>query len=118
MRWTRVFAAALLAVMVACASGKQAQPPNAKQLVFLTRDGCVDSKVMADNLTTALRAVGGTLNYDTVDLDRLPQDDPRRGYPTPTVLVGNKDLFGMTEPMPPVSVPYLTYLHGRSSVLG
>ena len=91
--------------MAACASGKQAPPPNAQQLVFLTRDGCVDSKVMADNLTAALRAVGGTFEYDIVDLDRLPQDDPRRGYPTPTVLVGNKDLFGMTEPKPPYPSP-------------
>jgi hypothetical protein len=74
-------------------------------LVFVTRDGCVNTPDMLNNLDDALRALGLGLDYPVVNLSQLPRTDPRTGYPTPTVLVGNRDLFGMPEPAPPFPEP-------------
>ena len=70
-------------------------------LAFLTRDGCVNTPDMLNNLDEALRALGRGRDYPVVNLSQLPRTDPRTGYPTPTVLVANRDLFGMPEPVPP-----------------
>lgn len=74
-------------------------------IVFLTRDGCVNSMTMKTNLDDALRLLGRPSAYQVVDLDTLPDGDVRRGYPTPTVLVSDRDLFGMAEPPPPFPTP-------------
>ena len=74
-------------------------------LVFLTRDGCVNTPDMLNNLDAALRSLGLALDYPTVNLASLPATDPRVGYPTPTVLVRNRDIFGMPEPTPPFPEP-------------
>ena len=74
-------------------------------IVFLTRDGCVNTTTMKANLDEALRSSGRPSGYQVVDLDTLPDGDVRRGYPTPTVLVSNRDLFGMAEPQPPFPTP-------------
>ena len=74
-------------------------------LVFLTRDGCVNTPDMLNNLEAALRSLGLALDYPTVNLTSLPATDPRVGYPTPTVLVRNHDIFGMPEPTPPFPEP-------------
>ena len=74
-------------------------------LVFLTRDGCVNTPDMLNNLEAALRSLCLALDYPTVNLTSLPATDPRVGYPTPTVLVRNHDIFGMPEPTPPFPEP-------------
>jgi hypothetical protein len=74
-------------------------------LVFVTRDGCVNTPDMAINLDAALRALGLPLDYQVVNLKTLPQTNPWSGYPTPTVLYRNRDLFGMPEPTPPFPEP-------------
>jgi hypothetical protein len=74
-------------------------------LVFVTRDGCVNTPDMLNNLDDALRALGLGLDYPVVNLATLPPTDPRSGYPTPTVLVRNRGLFGMPEPTPPFPEP-------------
>lgn len=74
-------------------------------LVFLTRDGCVQTDVMRARLDEALRGAGRPPGYAFVDLATLAATDPRIGYPTPTVLVGGRDLFGMEEPRPPFPEP-------------
>lgn len=74
-------------------------------LVFLTRSGCANTAVMRANLDEALKTVGPDARYDVIDLDTLPDSDPRRGYPTPTVLRGGRDLFGLPEPEPPFPDP-------------
>ncbi len=74
-------------------------------LVFVTRDGCVNTPDMLINLDDALRALGLALDYQVVNLGTLPPTDPRSGYPTPTVLYRNRDLFGMPEPTPPFPEP-------------
>ena len=74
-------------------------------LTFITRDGCVNSPDMFNNLDDALRALGLPLDYQVVNLGTLPKTDPRTGYPTPTLLYKNRDLFGMPEPTPPYPEP-------------
>ena len=66
---------------------------------------CVNTTTMRANLDDALRSLEQPSEYQVVDLDTLPDGDVRRGYPTPTVLVANRDLFGMAEPQPPFPTP-------------
>lgn len=75
-------------------------------IVFLTRDGCVNTVTMRANLDNALKSLGRSTEYAVIDAGVLPESDPRSGYGTPTVLVGNADMFGMPEP--PVPAPPAT----------
>ena len=74
-------------------------------LVFVTRDGCVNTPDMLLNLDDALRGLELALDYEVVNLATLPSSDPRTGYPTPTVLYRNRDLFDMPVPVPPYPEP-------------
>lgn len=98
-----------LAVVVGCATepgaisvGSVLEP---EQLVFLTRGVCVNTKVMRKRLDQALGALGVSTNYQFIDLDTLPKDDVRVGYPTPTLLYRDADIFGMPKPTPPFLEP-------------
>ena len=82
-----------------------AQKDPMQQLVFLTRDGCVNTVTMRANLDEALRGLGLPSNYQFIDADTLASSDPRGGYGTPTVLYENRDLFGMEEPTVPHPTP-------------
>jgi hypothetical protein len=91
-----------VAVAVGCAS----KPDTAmKDLVFLTRGGCVNTTTMRANLDAALKAMNLPADYQSVDLDTLARTDPRSGYATPTVLFANHDLFGLPAPAPPYPEP-------------
>ena len=79
--------------------------PAPKPLVFLTREGCVNTDIMRARLDDALKAFTPPPSYSVVDLDGLTADDIRRGYPTPTILLGGADLFGMAAPTPPFPDP-------------
>jgi hypothetical protein len=70
-------------------------------LVFMTRDGCVNTTTMRERLDEALQSLGHPTDYVVVDADTMPVSDPRAGYGTPTVLVGNRDLFGIPTPTLP-----------------
>ena len=74
---------------------------SAQQLVFLTREDCPASATMRANVDAALRALGTSADYAVIDLATLSERDPRGGYPTPTVLYANRDIFGMPEPSVP-----------------
>mgnify|MGYP001561283103 CR=1 FL=1 len=76
-----------------------------KQLVFLTRDGCVNTVTMRANLDDALKALGLHTDYQFIDADALKPSDARGGYGTPTVLYENRDLFGMDAPGVPHPSP-------------
>ena len=76
-----------------------------KSIEFLTREGCVQTTVMRARLDEALAAAGTPVRYTVVDLDTLPATDVRKGYPTPTILRGGVDLFGMAEAKPPFPEP-------------
>ena len=100
----------LLLITCACTTqqtARQRPPANASatKLVFLTRGGCANTETMRANLDVALKSMGSTSTYDVVDLDTLPDADARRGYPTPTLLYENRDVFGLPEPRPPLPEP-------------
>jgi hypothetical protein len=107
MRRIPVALCCVVVVMASCTKPAKLQQTQSvvsaseKHLVFLTREGCVNTRAMRANLDEALRALGQTINYEVIDLGALPESDPRAGYPTPTVLYENRDLFGMPEPPGP-----------------
>ena len=76
-----------------------------RDLVFLTRDGCVNTARMRSSLDQALKSLALTTNYELIDVDKLEPSDRRRGYGTPTVLYKSRDLFGKTEPPAQTSAP-------------
>jgi hypothetical protein len=104
VRMRRAFA---LAVMTAWLSACQHTParPLPSMLTLLTRDGCAVSTAFRSHLDEALRALHQPTTYAVIDLDSLPNSDPRTGYPTPTLLYGTRDLFGLPEPTPPLPDP-------------
>lgn len=104
--------AVLFGFLVLVAGCSQAPPPTAaagprsmNDLVFLTRDGCVNTETMRANLDEALTALGWSNDYQFIDADTLKPSDPRGGYGTPTVLNAGRDLFGMPEPAVPHPAP-------------
>ena len=96
--------------VLACASGDHsglaAQHAGGTAVELLVRGGCATSQQLEPRLEAALagRAEPG-LVLRVVDQDALPTEDPRRGYATPTILVGGADLFGLPEPTPPFPEP-------------
>lgn len=95
MRW---LALAYGCVLVLGYVGSAAPAPSVRDLVFLTRDGCVNTTTMRTRLDEALTALGWSKDYQFIDADTLKDTDPRRGYGTPTILYKDVDLFGMPEP--------------------
>ena len=98
----------LLGLFVVAAVGVAAQPSrpaSLKGLTFLTRDGCVNTPDMVNNLDDALKSLGWRTDYQYINIGKLKTTDVRTGYPTPTLLYKGKDLFGMPVPQPPYDVP-------------
>ena len=60
---------------------------------------------MRAHLDEALNGMGRPLDYQFIALETLPANDARTGYPTPTILLGDRDLFGMAPPTPPFPDP-------------
>ena len=109
----RLFVAAVGSLLSGACQARKPQPVTAAptrksvraDLVFITRDGCVNTPDMFNNLDDALRSLNLALDYQVVNLGTLPKSDPRTGYPTPTVLYRGRDVFGMPEPTPPFPEP-------------
>jgi hypothetical protein len=76
-----------------------------KELVFLMRGGCISTTSLRANLDAALRSLGLPADYQFIDQATLAATDPRLGYPTPTMLLGGADLFGLAQPTPPYPEP-------------
>jgi hypothetical protein len=74
-------------------------------LTFLTRDDCVNTPDMVNNLDDALNELGWPKDYQYINIGTLPARDVRTGYPTPTLLWKGRDIFGMAVPKPPYDVP-------------
>ena len=87
-----------LALAIAWPSGS-AHRLNTHDLVFLTRDGCVNTTRVRANLDQALKAMALPADYTVIYLDKLQASDLRTGYGTPTVLYKNRDLFGLAVPI-------------------
>ena len=106
----RALLSSLLLITWACTTQQtagQASPPgaNTSPLVFLTRGMCVNTDTMRERLDDALKAMSSTFKYAVVDQDTLAETDARQGYPTPTLLYENKDIFGLPEPERPFPEP-------------
>lgn len=74
-------------------------------LEFLTREGCKNTPVMLENLKAAIAEGQVSADYTVIQQAALPPDDPRTGYPTPTILLNGKDIFGLAVPKPPFPEP-------------
>jgi hypothetical protein len=98
-------AVTLLLLGVSSTAARQEQRTPSGPLVFLTRDGCVNTATMRTRLDEALDRLGAPKTYAVIDADTLAESDVRRGYGTPTVLYDSRDLFGMPEPTPPIPSP-------------
>lgn len=94
----------LLCAVVLCAACGGVRT-SVGELTLLTRGECVNTAPFAANLESVLGAWRLPNDYQVVDLNTLPATDPRTGYPTPTLLYRNRDLFGMPEPTPPFPAP-------------
>ena len=94
-----------LTMLAGACNGPSSQVPSIGGLVFLTRDGCANTATMRTRLDETLREMGLSSDYQVLDVATLATSDPRRAYPTPTVLYSNGDLFGMPAPRPPYPAP-------------
>ena len=74
-------------------------------LVFLSRDGCVNTARMRSSVDQALKSLALPTNYEFIDADKLEPSDRRRSYGTPTLLYKGRDLFGLAEPPVQPSAP-------------
>ena len=61
---------------------------------------CPNTPAMRANLRAALSPRELAV-LDEINQEALPASDPRRGWPTPTILVEGRDLFGMPAPRTP-----------------
>ena len=75
------------------------------KLEFLTRDGCRNTPQVLDNLKSAISSGKLPAQFTLVHLEALPPEDPRRGYPTPTILMEGKDIFDLPVPQQPFPEP-------------
>lgn len=75
--------------------------PQVLNIELLGFPDCPNTPAMRENLQAALASVGGGLTFTDVNQEALPDADIQRGWPTPTVLVNGRDLFGMLPPTSP-----------------
>lgn len=80
-------------------------PPGPIHLVFLTREGCANTPVLLANLKAVAESFDLPVDYEVLDQGTLSPTDGRVGYPTPTILYDNRDLFGLPKPEPPFPAP-------------
>lgn len=103
-----VIGVGVVTVTAACSTAPQENPVGTrsmKNLVFLTREGCVNTVTMRANLDEALKTLALPSDYQFIDADTLKPSDTRGGYGTPTVLYADRDLFGMEDPAVPHPPP-------------
>lgn len=75
------------------------------KLEFLTRDGCRNTPQLLENLKAAISKGKIPAEFTLVHQASLPADDPRTGYPTPTILIDGRDVFGLPAPQRPFPEP-------------
>ena len=66
------------------------------RLILLRCRDCVNSVTMHRNLQAALHALDLPCQYEVIDVDVLPENDPWASYPAPTMLWEGADLFGLS----------------------
>jgi hypothetical protein len=96
-------------------------PPRSKTsfvfdwLEFVASPVCVYAPTLMVNLNDALRILDWRDDYRFIDTDALPETDPRRGYPSPTLLWNGTEIFGAPEPTPPFKMHSRAYEDGVPS---
>jgi hypothetical protein len=60
-------------------------------------EGCPNTPQTLANVEKAVADLGLAASVEYVDQHTLGEHDRRRGWPSPTVLVDGRDLFGMLE---------------------
>jgi hypothetical protein len=60
---------------------------------------------MLENLKDAIASGKLKAQFTLIHQETLPADDPRNGYPTPTILMNGRDIFGLTVPQEPFPEP-------------
>ena len=68
------------------------------EIGFLTRPGCSNSPLLHARLLGAIEDLAIDATLSLIDVSRLPANDHRTGYGTPTIVVDGSDLFGHPEP--------------------
>lgn len=64
-------------------------------------ESCPNTPAILASTRAAVERLGLAASIAYIDQENLPEGDVRRGWPTPTVLVDGRDLFGMPEPTTP-----------------
>jgi hypothetical protein len=91
--------AAQIPQMTVSAPGRRSMRAD---IVFVTRDGRVNTPDMLPSLDDALRDRGFAFDYQVVDLGRLPKATrPGHRIPDANGVYRNRDLFGRPQPTPP-----------------
>jgi len=62
---------------------------------------CVYTPQLMGNLNDALRILVWPDDYRVIDTGHLPESDPQRGYPSPSLLWNGTEIFGAPQPKPP-----------------
>jgi hypothetical protein len=80
------------------AIGKPQAMEAAMTIEVLGFEGCPNTPQTRERVEKAMTSMGLAANVAYVDQNKLDENDRRRGWPSPTVLVDGRDLFGMTPP--------------------
>lgn len=75
--------------------------PTQPKIELLGFPDCPNTPAMRHNLKAALASIGKGWTFTDTDQEKLPEGDLRRGYPTPTILVNDRDLYGLPVPTAP-----------------
>jgi hypothetical protein len=89
---------AAIRAMADQAIGKPQVMEAVMKIEVLGFEGCPNTPQTKANVEKAVASIGLAANVAYVDQMKLPESDRRRGWPTPTVLVDGRDLFGMPAP--------------------
>ena len=105
---TSFLSVALSLAAFACMGGPGARDTvsandSPARVELLVRAGCANSGEFEQVLEKALES--SALTMTLVDQASMPEEDERRGYGTPTVLVNGADLFGQPRPARPFPAP-------------
>src|SRR5262245_19883832 len=97
-RWASVFAGLCVAAIAGCTQPPPPPSPppspapshaSAMKIEVLGFEGCPHTPDLLANTQSAAAAAGVAVVY--VDQHHLAEDDLRRGYPAPTILVDGRD---------------------------
>jgi len=89
---------AAMRAMADQAIGQQQTMKSAMKIEVLGFEGCPNTPRTRSNVESSVASLGLDAEVVFVDQEKLPEGDRRRGWPSPTVLVDGRDLFGMAEP--------------------